>query len=43
MAAQGLEVIAWRLVPTDDSCLGPIAIESLPAFEQVFIAPGKIS
>ena len=43
MAAQGLEVVAWRLVPTDDSCLGPIAIESLPAFEQVFVAPGKIT
>ena len=30
-------------VPTDNSCLGPIALESLPAFEQVFIAPGDIT
>ncbi|MDA9014339.1 glutamate synthase large subunit [Porticoccaceae bacterium] len=43
LTAQGLEIIGWREVPTDDSCLGPIAIESLPAFEQVFVAPGKIT
>ena len=42
-SAQGLEIIGWREVPTDDSCLGPIAIESLPAFEQIFVAPGKIT
>ena len=41
--AQGLAVLGWREVPTDNSCLGPIALESLPAFEQVFIAPGEIS
>ena len=35
---QGLSVIGWREVPTDNSCLGPIALESLPAFEQIFIA-----
>ena len=39
---QGLNVIGWRDVPTDNSCLGPIALESLPAFEQIFIAPGKV-
>jgi len=39
LSAQGLRVLGWREVPTDNSCLGPIAIESLPAFEQVFIAP----
>ncbi len=43
LTAQGLSVIGWRVVPTDNSCLGPIALESLPAFEQVFIAPGDIS
>ena len=42
LTAQGLQVLGWREVPTDNSCLGPIAIESLPAFEQVFIAPGDI-
>ncbi|MDA8902665.1 hypothetical protein N9J15_02860, partial [Porticoccaceae bacterium] len=35
LANQGLAVIGWREVPTDNSCLGPIALESLPAFEQV--------
>ncbi|MGB2042096.1 MAG: glutamate synthase large subunit, partial [Porticoccaceae bacterium] len=39
---QGLTLIGWRKVPTDNSCLGPIALESLPAFEQIFIAPGKV-
>lgn len=40
LAAQGLEVLGWRLVPTDNSVLGEIALASLPAFEQVFILPG---
>jgi glutamate synthase (NADPH/NADH) large chain len=39
LSAQGLKVLGWREVPTDSDCLGPIALESLPAFEQVFIAP----
>jgi glutamate synthase (NADPH/NADH) large chain len=38
LEGQGLSVIGWREVPTDNSCLGPIALESLPAFEQIFIA-----
>ncbi|ETN91511.1 Glutamate synthase [NADPH] large chain precursor [Gammaproteobacteria bacterium MOLA455] len=43
LSAQGLQILAWREVPTDNNCLGPIAIESLPAFEQVFVGPGDIS
>ena len=43
LSAQGLKVLGWREVPTDSNCLGPIALESLPAFEQVFIAPGDIA
>ncbi|EAR61412.1 glutamate synthase large subunit [Neptuniibacter caesariensis] len=35
--AQGLEVAGWRVVPTDESCLGPIAKDTLPLIEQVFI------
>lgn len=35
----GLQVVGWRTVPTDTSVLGRIALDSLPAFEQVFIAP----
>ncbi|MGS2717837.1 glutamate synthase large subunit [Eionea flava] len=37
MHEEGLRVVAWRDVPTDDACLGPIAIESKPDFVQVFI------
>ncbi len=36
-AAQGLSDISWRAVPVDDSCLGPIAIDSLPQFYHVYI------
>ena len=43
LTAQGLKILAWRDVPTDNNCLGPIAIESLPAFEQVFVGPGEIT
>ncbi len=43
LSAQGLRILAWREVPTDDTCLGPIAIESLPAFEQIFVGPGEIT
>ena len=38
---QGLKVVGWRVVPTDSSVLGKIALETLPRIEQVFIdAPG---
>lgn len=37
LEAQGLTVAGWRIVPTDDSCLGPIAKETLPQIEQVLI------
>jgi glutamate synthase (NADPH/NADH) large chain len=37
MAAEGLEVVAWRTVPTNSDCLGPIALASQPDFVQVFI------
>lgn len=35
--AEGLAVAGWRVVPTDESCLGPIAKDTLPLIEQVFI------
>jgi glutamate synthase (NADPH/NADH) large chain len=39
--AQGLSVIGWRQVPIDTSVCGPMALDCLPQFEQVFIdAPG---
>jgi glutamate synthase (NADPH/NADH) large chain len=38
---QGLTVLGWRVVPTDDSVCGEIALQTLPRIEQVFInAPG---
>ncbi|MBV0932278.1 glutamate synthase large subunit [Marinobacterium weihaiense] len=39
LEAQGLGVAGWREVPTDQSCLGPIAKDTLPRIEQVFINP----
>ncbi|MBX2857815.1 MAG: glutamate synthase large subunit [Cellvibrionaceae bacterium] len=35
--SQGLDEVLWREVPTDASCLGPIAKQSLPAFVQLFV------
>jgi glutamate synthase (NADPH/NADH) large chain len=37
MQAQGLQVPGWRVVPTDPAVLGPIALESMPRIEQVFV------
>jgi glutamate synthase (NADPH/NADH) large chain len=39
LQAEGLQVLSWRKVPTNDSCLGPIAKDTLPQIEQVFIHP----
>ncbi|MGB1140042.1 MAG: glutamate synthase large subunit, partial [Halioglobus sp.] len=41
LAGEGLNVVGWRVVPTDSSVCGEIALASLPVIEQVFIdAPG---
>src|SRR5690606_34523836 len=41
---QGLSVVGWREVPVDASCLGPIALESLPLFNHVFVdSPDDLS
>ena len=37
LEAQGLKVVGWRVVPTDVSCLGPIAKDTMPRIEQVFV------
>ena len=37
LSSVGLKDIAWRVVPTDSSCLGPIALDSLPSFFHLFI------
>ncbi len=39
--AVGFHKVLWREVPTDSSCLGPIALDSLPTFYHLFVdAPG---
>jgi glutamate synthase (NADPH/NADH) large chain len=43
MSGEGLEVVAWRTVPTNSECLGPIALASQPNFEQVFINSDGLS
>ena len=35
--AEGLEVLGWRHVPTDESSLGALARDAMPTFRQVFI------
>ena len=35
--AEGLEVIGWREVPTDDSSLGALARDAMPTFRQIFL------
>jgi glutamate synthase (NADPH/NADH) large chain len=37
LADQGLTEIAWRKLPTDPTCLGPIALESVPDIYHLFI------
>ncbi len=38
---EGLDILGWRLVPSDDSTLSPISREVMPVFEQLFLtAPG---
>ncbi|WP_027330366.1 glutamate synthase large subunit [Marinimicrobium agarilyticum] len=37
LRAQDLSPVGWREVPVDSSCLGPIALESLPRFNHLFI------
>jgi glutamate synthase (NADPH) large chain len=36
--AEGLQVIGWRNVPTDESSLGALSRDAMPTFRQVFIA-----
>jgi len=41
MVKEGIPVVAWRDVPTNNECLGPIALNSVPQFKQVFINKPK--
>ena len=38
---QGLEVIGWREVPTNQMIVGEIAGRTLPHIEQVFVRPNE--
>ena len=38
IAEQNLDVLGWREVPVDPSCLGKSARDVMPAFSQIFIA-----
>ena len=38
----GMQVLGWRDVPTNSSCLGPIALQSVPHFAQAFIGPNDL-
>jgi len=40
---QGLAVLGWRVVPTDSSVCGEIALASLPIIEQVFVDASGIA
>jgi glutamate synthase (NADPH/NADH) large chain len=41
--AEGLTVLGWREVPTDDSSLGALARDAMPTFRQLFIGWGERS
>lgn len=36
--SEGLQVLGWRTVPTDDSSLGPLSRDAMPTFRQLFLA-----
>ena len=40
MEAEGLNVVAWREVPTDPSSLGATARAAMPRFEHLVVTPG---
>ncbi|MDX1452143.1 MAG: glutamate synthase large subunit, partial [Oleiphilaceae bacterium] len=42
LAAQDLSVQGWREVPTNNDCLGRMALECLPTIEQVFVDGGEL-
>ncbi|WP_394176764.1 glutamate synthase large subunit [Thalassotalea litorea] len=37
LSQETLEVVGWRVVPTDPNVLGPIAKNNLPTIEQIFV------
>ncbi|MFD4180927.1 glutamate synthase large subunit [Rhodococcus sp. NPDC058514] len=43
VAEEGLTVLGWREVPTDDSSLGAMARDAMPTFRQVFLAAAGVT
>lgn len=43
MKAEKLDFLGWRELPTNPDCLGPIALDSQPAFYHFFIGGGEYS
>jgi len=43
LQSQGLSVVGWRVVPTNNACLGRMAVECLPVIEQVFVEGTDLS
>jgi glutamate synthase (NADPH/NADH) large chain len=41
ISEQGLVLKGWRVVPTQNDCLGRMALECLPQIEQAFIEPAE--
>ena len=41
LAAEGLDVAGWRVVPVDESACGEEALKSLPKIEHVFVNPAE--
>ena len=41
--SEGLRVLGWREVPTDDSTLGALARDAMPSFRQLFLAGEGLS
>ncbi|BFM05194.1 glutamate synthase large subunit [Halioxenophilus aromaticivorans] len=42
LAAVGLSDVFWRDIPVDPSCLGPLALQSIPVFKHLFIQAGDL-
>ena len=42
LASAGLSAAGWRVVPTVNDCLGPIALESVPVFTHLFIGTDAV-
>jgi glutamate synthase (NADPH) large chain len=42
LAEEGVDLIGWRAVPNDPGQVGPVARQSVPVIEQLFVARGSV-